>query len=528
MMVIALQKQFKILPESNTMNPQIVVLDFGGQYCHLIARRVRDFGVYSEVVPSDTTAKELKEKCPLLKGIILSGGPASIGEKGAPKMDEKILEIGVPVLSLCYGHQLLATILGGKLGVGKQGEYGLTNILVNRKSRILAGLEKSETVWMNHRDSVVALPVGFSTVASSEICEVAAYENTDKKIFGLQFHPEVTHTKCGKKIFENFVFNICSAKKDWSMEDFIEKTVASIKEQAKGRRAVLGLSGGVDSSTVAALVGRAIGKNLTAVFVDTGFMRKNETEFIKGAFGKQDIGLKMIDAKKRFYSAMKGVEDPEKKRKIIGKLFIDIFNEEAKKTGAKILVQGTIYPDRIESGATKNSTVIKSHHNVGGLPKEMKLELMEPLQDLYKDEVRKVAEKLGMPKELAWRHPFPGPGLAVRILGECTPEDVKILQEADYILLDELKKSEWYDKIWQAFAVLLPVKSVGVQGDARSYKSVIALRMVNSVDGMTADFSKVPHEVLEKISSRITNEVKEVGRVVYDITNKPPGTIEWE
>ncbi|MCK4555079.1 MAG: glutamine-hydrolyzing GMP synthase, partial [Candidatus Aenigmarchaeota archaeon] len=299
------------------MNPQIVVLDFGGQYCHLIARRVRDFGVYSEVVPSDTTAKELKEKCPLLKGIILSGGPASIGEKGAPKMDEKILEIGVPVLSLCYGHQLLATILGGKLGVGKQGEYGLTNILVNRKSRILAGLEKSETVWMNHRDSVVALPVGFSTVASSEICEVAAYENTDKKIFGLQFHPEVTHTKCGKKIFENFVFNICSAKKDWSMEDFIEKTVASIKEQAKGRRAVLGLSGGVDSSTVAALVGRAIGKNLTAVFVDTGFMRKNETEFIKGAFGKQDIGLKMIDAKKRFYSAMKGVEDPEKKRKII-------------------------------------------------------------------------------------------------------------------------------------------------------------------------------------------------------------------
>ncbi|MCK5234153.1 MAG: glutamine-hydrolyzing GMP synthase, partial [Candidatus Aenigmarchaeota archaeon] len=340
--------------------------------------------------------------------------------------------------------------------------------------------------------------------------------------------PEVTHTKCGKKIFENFVFGVCKAKKDWSMQDFIERTVVSIKEQANGRRAVLGLSGGVDSSTVAALVGQALGKNLTAVFVDTGFMRKRESEFIKESFGKQDIDLKMIDAKKRFYSAMKGVEDPEKKRKIIGKMFIDVFNEEAKKAGAKILVQGTIYPDRIESGATKNSTVIKSHHNVGGLPKDMKLELMEPLQDLYKDEVRKVAETIGMPKELAWRHPFPGPGLAVRILGECAPDYVRILQDADYILLDELKKSGWYDKIWQAFAVLLPVKSVGVQGDARSYKSVIALRMVNSVDGMTADFSKVPHEVLEVISSRITNEVKEVGRVVYDITNKPPGTIEWE
>ncbi len=509
------------------MNAQIIVMDFGSQYAHLIARRVRDLGVFSSVVSNELSADDIRTRFPDIRGIILSGGPDDVVDPTAPQCDKNIFELGVPVLGLCYGHHIIGHYLGGKVGLGAGREYGITKLKVARKDTILKGFDKVEAVWMNHGNSVTAPPLGFDIAARTGNC-IAVIQNKKKNIYGVQFHPEVTHTKKGKVLFSNFVFNICSARKDWSMERFIGDEIEKIKKQIGNRHAIIGLSGGVDSSVAAILMSRAIGKNLTAVFVDTGFMRLGEPEFIRDTFTHWDMKLKMVDARKKFYDALAGIADPEEKRKIIGELFIRVFNEVALDKKAEILVQGTIYPDRIESGTSKNASVIKSHHNVGGLPKNMKLELCEPLDDLYKDEVRAVAKKLGLPDELALRHPFPGPGLAIRILGECTRENVKIVQKANYIVLDELEKADEYNSIWQAFAVLLPVKSVGVQGDARSYKRVIAIRFVNSVDAMSASFSKVPYSLLEKISTRITNEIKEVNRVVYDITNKPPGTIEWE
>ena len=509
------------------MDAQIIVVDFGSQYAHLIARRVRDLGVFSQVVSNELSADDIRADFPGLKGIILSGGPDDVVDKDAPQCDRKIFELDVPVLGLCYGHHIIGHYLGGTVGVGAGREYGVTKLKVYKKGGLLKGFGSVENVWMNHGNSVTALPSGFEVAARTDNC-VAVIQNKSRKIYGVQFHPEVTHTKKGKVLFSNFVFGICSAKKDWNMERFIGDEIEKIKGQVGGRRAIIGLSGGVDSSVAAVLMTRAIGKKLTAVFVDTGFMRLGEPEFIWDTFSHWDMKLKMVDARKKFYDALSGVVEPEEKRKIIGGLFIKVFNEVASAEKADVLVQGTIYPDRIESGGSKNSSVIKSHHNVGGLPKGMKLELCEPLRDLYKDEVRIVAKKLGLPDGLVLRHPFPGPGLAIRILGECTREDVRIVQRANYIVLDELEKAGEYDNVWQAFAVLLPVKSVGVQGDARSYKRVVAVRFVNSVDAMSASFSRVPYDLLEGISTRITNEIREVNRVVYDITNKPPGTIEWE
>lgn len=509
------------------MHTQIIVMDFGSQYAHLIARRVRDLGVFSVVVSNDICADEIKADYPGIKGIILSGGPDDVVKKGAPQCDKKIFESGIPILGLCYGHHIIGHYLGGNVGLGKGREYGITELKVDKNDKLLNGFDSVEDVWMNHGNSVTKVPLGFDVLARTDNC-IAVIQDADRNIYGVQFHPEVTHTKKGSVLLGNFVFGICSAKKDWSMEKFIENEIDNIKKQVGDRRAIIGLSGGVDSSVAAVLMSRAIGNRLTAVFVDTGFMRLGEPEFIKKTFSSWDMKLKMIDSKNRFYDALNGVFDPEEKRKIIGDLFIRVFDEVALAEKAEVLVQGTIYPDRIESGTSKNSSVIKSHHNVGGLPEDMSLELCEPLKDLYKDEVRVVGEKLKLSKELVGRHPFPGPGLAIRILGECSEENVKVVQKANHIVLDELKKASEYDNIWQAFAVLLPVKSVGVQGDARSYKKVVAVRFVNSVDAMSASFSRVPYELLEKISTRITNEIKEVNRVVYDITNKPPGTIEWE
>lgn len=509
------------------MKAQIIVMDFGSQYAHLIARRVRDLGVFSGVVSNDFGAEKLMNSFPNLRGIILSGGPDDVTREGAPQCDKRIFELGVPVLGLCYGHHIIGHYLGGKVELGSGSEFGTTKLKVLEGKGVLKGFDSEESVWMNHGNSVTEVPPGFSVAARTDSC-IAVIQNTKDKIYGVQFHPEVTHTKKGAALLNNFVFGICSAKKDWSMENFIESQISRIREQVGGRRAVIGLSGGVDSSAAAVLMSRSIGKNLTAVYVDTGFMRLGETDAIRKTFSAWDLKLVIADAKDRFFDAMKGVIDPEQKRKIIGKLFIDVFNEAAKNEKAEVLVQGTIYPDRIESGTSKNASVIKSHHNVGGLPKDMKLELCEPFRDLYKDEVRDVARKLGLPEYIVQRHPFPGPGLAIRILGECTRENVEIVQKANHIVLDELEKAGEYNNIWQAFAVLLPVRSVGVQGDARSYKRAVALRFVNSVDAMSASFSKVPYELLEKISTRITNEIREINRVVYDITNKPPGTIEWE
>lgn len=506
---------------------QIIVMDFGSQYAHLIARRVRDLSVFSEVVPNDLPADEIKKSYQHIKGIILSGGPDDVVDKNAPQCDKKIFDLGVPVLGVCYGHHIIGHYLGGKVSLGTGREYGITKLRMEKKDDILRGFNATEDVWMNHGNSVTKLPKGFEAIARTDKC-IAAMMDKEKKIYGVQFHPEVTHTKKGEALYRNFVFDICGAKKDWSMEHFIENEVKNIKGQIGSRRAIIGLSGGVDSSVAAVLASKAIGRKLTAVFVDTGLMRLNEPDFIRNTFSSWSMKLEMVDAKKKFHAALKGVTDPEEKRKIIGRQFIEVFDEAAGSEKADVLLQGTIYPDRIESGSSKNASVIKSHHNVGGLPEGMKLELCEPLRDLYKDEVRTVAKKLGLPHELVMRHPFPGPGLAIRILGECTEENVKIVQMANHIVIDELEKAGEYDNVWQAFAVLLPVKSVGVQGDARSYKKAIAIRMVNSVDAMSASFSRVPYDLLEKISTRITNEIKEVNRVVYDITNKPPGTIEWE
>lgn len=506
---------------------KIVILDFGGQYCHLISRRIRDLGVYAEVLPSNISAEKLKNTKEI-KGIIFSGGAASVYGKLSPKYDKKILKLGIPILGICYGHQLIAHFVGGEVVSGISGEYGLTSIKSSKDTILLKGLNKTEKVWMNHKDIVQSLPKGYLTTASTKHSPVAVFENKKEKIFGVQFHPEVSHTSKGDVILSNFVFNICKAAKNWDASDVIKNIIDETKKKIGSKKAIIGLSGGIDSSVASILVSRAIGENLTAVYVDTGLMRRGETEFIKQAFSNMDLNLKIVNASNQFFKKLRGITSPERKRKIIGKLFVDVFDKVAKEKKADILIQGTIYSDRIESGATKNSSKIKSHHNVGGLPKKMRLKVYEPLRELYKDEVRALAKKLGLPDKITDRQVFPGPGLAIRIIGEVTPKKTEIVRKASFIIEEELKKAKLYKKVWMSFAVLLSIKNVGIQGDERSYKYPVVVRIVESTDAMTANFSKVPYSVLEKISTRITNEIKEVNRVVYDISNKPPATMEWE
>lgn len=506
---------------------KIVILDFGGQYSHLISRRIRDLGVYAEIKPASTSIEELK-KISQLKGIIFSGGAKSVYEENAPKCDHAILKMGIPLLGICYGHHLIAYLENGKVGLAKVGEYGLTELTIIKKSRLLKDLSSKQIVWMNHKDIVQRLPKNYTVIARTKNSAIAVFADEQNQIYGVQFHPEVTHTTNGDKILKNFVIDICKAKREWDTSQIINNIKNEIKQTIGNRKAIIALSGGVDSSTAAILVKEVIAKNLVAVYVDTGLMRYQETEFIQKTFGKFGLNLKIISAQDKFFQSLKGITDPEKKRKIIGKLFIDIFNEIAFQEKALVLIQGTIYSDRIESGITQHSSIIKSHHNVGGLPQEIKLEIYEPLRNLYKDEVRKIAKKIGLPDEIIKRHVFPGPGLAIRIVGEVTPRKAEIVRHASYIIEQELKKNRLYEKVWMAFAVLLPIKSVGIQGDARSYKYPIVIRIIESKDAMTANFVKIPYEVLEDISTRITNEISEVNRVVYDISNKPPATMEWE
>jgi GMP synthase (glutamine-hydrolysing) len=497
----------------------IIILDFGGQYCHLIARRIRELGIYAEVKPATTTPEELKEA----KGIILSGGAASVFDPTSPTCDPTIFSLGIPILGICYGHQLIAHTLGGKVSPGEKGEYGITK--ATAVASALFSENKKEQVWMNHRDIVSILPEGFTITAKTAHSKIAAYENTEKKIFGVQFHPEVTHTTNGKEMLARFA-NICQARQEWHSQDKAELIVEEAKATIGGRRAIIGLSGGIDSSTAAVLLTKAIGGNLIAVFVDTGLMREGEADFMREHFSH--LNLTIVNAQDRFFTALAGKTEPEEKRKTIGKLFIDIFEEEAKKHKAEVLIQGTIYSDRIESGITAHSSNIKSHHNVGGLPKKLNLDLYEPLRDLYKDEVRNLARQIGVPPLLINRHVFPGPGLAIRILGEVTPERARIVRKASHIVEEELRTAGLYEKVWMGFAVLLPIKSVGIQGDERTYKNAVAIRIIESQDAMTANFARIPYALLDTMATRITNEVPEVNRVVYDISNKPPATMEWE
>jgi GMP synthase (glutamine-hydrolysing) len=509
----------------------ILVLDFGGQYCHLIGRRIREHGVFSEIVPHDITAEEIKalnEKFNI-KGLILSGGPSSVYEPNAPRIDAKILEMDLPVLGLCYGHQLIAQIVNGKVKPAACREYGIAQVNIDKPVGVLKGLSKKETVWMSHGDTVFELPPEFEALAHTESCPIAAYRHKKKPIYGLQWHPEVIHTKNGVRMLSNFIFEVCKCEANWKMEDLIERMVQEIKSDVGEATAIIGLSGGIDSSVATALAAEALGDKLTAVFVDHGFMREGEPEAIQDTFEKFNIHLVMANAQIRFMEKLKGVADPEKKRKVIGEEFIRVFEEIAEKSGAEYLLQGTIYPDRIESGFRKNSDVIKSHHNVAGLPSKIKFKkIVEPLRDLYKDEVRKVAKMLELPKEIVNRQPFPGPGLAVRIIGALTEEKVRVAKKADAIVRDEIEKNGLAENLWQYFAVLTDTKATGVKGDARAYGYVVAVRAAESREAMTANFAQIPYPVLEKISTRITNEIPEVTRVVYDITHKPPATIEWE
>ncbi|MGB9675644.1 MAG: glutamine-hydrolyzing GMP synthase [Candidatus Bathyarchaeales archaeon] len=499
----------------------ILVLDFGGQYCHLIGRRIRENGVYSEIVAHDIKPEEiaiLKEKFNV-KGLILSGGPASVYEAHAPKIHREILDLGLPILGLCYGHQLIAQIVGGKVERAENKEYGVSYVTVDKPVGVLKGMERKEKVWMSHGDTVFALPSEFEILAHTENCPVAAFRHKEKPIYGLQWHPEVVHTEKGMQMLRNFIFEVCKCKANWRMEDQIEKMVNEIKAEVGGGKAIIALSGGIDSSVATALAAKAIGDRLTAVFVDHGFMREGEPEFVREVFEKFKINLLIVDAQERFLARLKGVTDPEKKRKIIGEEFIRVFEEIAEKAGADYLIQGTIYPDRIESGFRKFSDKIKTHHNVAGLPTKIKFKkIVEPLRDLYKDEVRRVANMLGLPKEIVFRQPFPGPGLAVRVIGELTKEKVSIAKKADKIVVEEIEKGGLAENLWQYFAVLTNTKATGVKGDARAYGHVVAVRIVESREAMTASFAKIPYEVLEKISTRITNEIPEVTRVVYDIT----------
>ena len=509
---------------------RIVILDYGSQYTQLIARRIREQQVFSEIIRFDTPAAKLRENMP--QGIILSGGPNSVFEEGAPGIDPEIFNLGVPVLGVCYGMQLMSQQLGGAVEPGTEREYGKTEMTTVPGNELFAGLPEQFIVWMSHGDRVSKIPEGFQVSATSGNCPYAAIRNEAKKFYAIQFHPEVVHTQYGNQILGNFLFKICGCKADWKLSSWIEETVEKLKEQVGNEEVVLGLSGGVDSSVVAVLLHKAIGKRLHCIFVDNGLLRYNEDKQVEQMFrSKLDLDLHIAHAAQRFYAALKGVSDPEQKRKIIGREFINLFAEEARKfKSAKFLGQGTIYPDVIESSSALKgpSQTIKSHHNVGGLPPDLKFELVEPLRDLFKDEVRAVGRVLGMDSELLDRQPFPGPGLGVRILGEVTEEKVKLLQQADLRVQEEVKKLPEYKTIWQTFAVLLPVKSVGVMGDQRTYEYTCAIRSVNSIDAMTADWTHLPYETLATMSNRIINEVRGINRVVYDISSKPPATIEWE
>ncbi|MCC6356555.1 MAG: glutamine-hydrolyzing GMP synthase [Verrucomicrobiae bacterium] len=509
----------------------IGILDFGSQYTQVIARRVRECGVYTEIFHHKVKARVLRERG--VRGIILSGGPASVYARNAPKMDPAVLGIGVPVLGICYGLQLIGGLMGGEVARSDHREYGKGSIRFRgRRSDLLSGVTAGSQIWNSHGDRLERLPKGFRVAAISENSPYAAVEDADRRIYGLQFHPEVSHTAEGKKILANFAHKICGCRSEWTMRSFIQHTCEAIRAQVGPGRVILGLSGGVDSSVAAALLHEAIGDQLRCIFVDNGLLRKNEARLVEEQFGKHmRIHLKCVDASRGFLRLLRGVTDPERKRKIIGNEFIRVFERARRSVGkAKFLAQGTLYPDVIESVSIGGNpaALIKSHHNVGGLPDDMEFELVEPLRQLFKDEVRRVGEELGLPREIVWRQPFPGPGLAVRCLGEITPEKLEILRNADWVVIDEMKRSGWYHKVWQSFAVLLPVRSVGVMGDERSYDYTIAVRVVESQDGMTADWVKLPYELLGQISSRIINEVKGVNRVTFDITSKPPGTIEWE
>ncbi len=510
---------------------RILILDFGSQYTQLIARRVREAQVYSEIHPYNMPIKEIASFNP--KGIILSGGPSSVYEKRAPFPDKGIFSLGVPILGICYGLQVITYMNGGKVKESKEREYGNSYIRVLDNKDLFSGFYIGERlkVWMSHGDRVEEIPEGFIKLAESENSPFASIADRKRKIYGVQFHPEVAHTPRGMDILKNFLYLICNCSPSWTMSSFIENTVKEIKEKVGNERVLCALSGGVDSSVTAILMHKAIGDRLICVFIDNGLLRKDEAKKVVKIF-KEKLGLNLhlVNAEERFLSALRGVTDPEKKRKIIGELFIRVFEEKAKEFGKiRYLAQGTLYPDVIESVSYKGpSSTIKSHHNVGGLPKDMEFELIEPLKELFKDEVRRVGIELGIPKEILLRHPFPGPGLAVRIIGEVTKERLDLLREADSIVVEEIKRAGLYEKVWQAFAVLLPIKSVGVMGDERTYEHVVAVRIVESQDAMTADWSKVPYEVLERISNRIINTVKGINRVVYDISSKPPSTIEWE
>ena len=508
----------------------ILVLDFGSQYTQLIARRVRESNVYSEILPWDIDEDKIKSMSP--KGIILSGGPDSVTNTYTPRVPKIVFDLNIPILGICYGMQTLAEQMGGQVISADQKEFGYAELKINNESVLFSDLENSLNVWMSHGDQVQDLPDDFELVASTETAPIAAMQHNSKPIYALQFHPEVTHTEDGKVVLDNFIFKVCNACKDWKMDNLITNRIDEIKKQVKDNKVLLGLSGGVDSSVTAALLHQAIGNKLVCVFVDNGLLRKGEAEEVMQTF-KENMNLNVIksDSEEVFLRHLKGIHDPEQKRKIIGRTFIDVFDTEATKLkDIHFLAQGTIYPDVIESSGSesKEARVIKSHHNVGGLPDEMKMELVEPLRDLFKDEVRKMGVELGLAAEMLNRHPFPGPGLGVRILGEITKEKTSILKEADHIFIQELIKADLYNKVSQAFAVYLPIKSVGVVGDERRYAEVIGLRAVETVDFMTARWAHLPYEFLEHVSNRIVNEIEEVSRVVYDISSKPPATIEWE
>ena len=521
---------------------RILILDFGSQYTQVIARRIRELQVYSEIVRFDTPAAEIAKLKP--SGLILSGGPASVYDKDAPHLDPEIFSLGIPVLGICYGMQLMAHHLGGEVEFSARREYGAGMLHVTNSSQLFEGIGEQIDIWNSHGDKITSLPAGFRAAAHTESSKFAAIEDTQRKLYGLQFHPEVAHTPRGKEILQNFVYHICRCTMDWTMGSFIEEACARIRKQVGDQKVVLGLSGGVDSSVTAALLHEAIGDQLTCIFVNNGLLRSREEEIVQRVFGENfHVRLKYVDASERFLALLKGVTDPETKRKIIGNEFIKVFQhateellDEDRKNGVnkhggyKFLAQGTLYPDVIEIVSIEGNPaqVIKSHHNVGGLPEKMHFELVEPVRQLFKDEVRQAGLQLGLPKEIVYRQPFPGPGLAVRILGDVTPERLSVLREADTIVVSEMESSDWYYRVWQSFAVLLPVRSVGVMGDQRTYENTIVLRIVESQDGMTADWVRLPYELLARISARISNEVKGVNRVCYDISSKPPSTIEWE